>query len=296
MEKTNVYQMVTDRIIEQLSKGIIPWQKPWSGGENCAINYVTRKPYSLLNQMLLGLDGEYLTFNQVKSLGGSIRKGAKSRIVVFYCNQTSLKQTVKLIDDNGDEHDEVRTVTTLLKFPILKHYRVFHINDCNGIETKYIQGNEHQHNPVEEAENIISNYLQREKSLKFNTAITDEAFFSPLTDTVSVPAMSQYEVVEEYYSTTFHELTHSTMIEKRCNRKNDILMAAFGSDDYSKEELVAEIGSAMLCNIAGLDNEKAFNNSVAYIKCWMDRIKSDNKLIIRAAAKAEQSTKYILNQ
>ena len=95
MEKVNVYQMVTDRIIEELQKGIIPWHKPWSGAglaDGGAVNYVTQKPYSMLNQMLLGRGGEYLTFKQIKDLGGNVKKGAKSQMVVFFTMVSSWKK------------------------------------------------------------------------------------------------------------------------------------------------------------------------------------------------------------
>jgi antirestriction protein ArdC len=111
---------------------------------------------------------------------------------------------------------------------------------------------------------------------------------------VVVPMLGQYQIVEEYYSTTFHELTHSTMPEYRCNRKNEMGIAAFGSESYSKEELVAELGSAMICNAINIDSEKAFKNSVAYLHGWLSKLKNDNKMIIWAASKAEKAAKYIM--
>ena len=88
--KTDIYQIITDRIVKQLENGIIPWRKPWHGVADGARSYITGKPYSLLNQILLEDDGEYITYNQAKKLGGNVRKGAKSKFVVFY--QTFLKE------------------------------------------------------------------------------------------------------------------------------------------------------------------------------------------------------------
>lgn len=283
-ENRNVYQMVTDRIIEQMEKGVIPWQRPWSGGiMGGAINYVTRRPYSLLNQMLLGRAGEWLTFNQVKDQGGSIKKGAKSEMVVFFT-------LVPYKDEDGKE-DEDRF------FPLLRYYRVFHINDTTGIESKIEQGEQEEEKlePIDAAEKIITGYLQREPKLKFqNNLPSAQAYYSPLSDKVVVPMLSQYDEPAEYYSTTFHELVHSTMKADRCNRaESRQAIAAFGDEAYSREELVAEIGSAMLCDTAGIECEKAFKNSVAYIQGWLKKLKDDNHAIVWAASRAEKAAQYV---
>lgn len=298
MEKVNVYQMVTDRITEELEKGIIPWHKPWSGAglaDGGAINYVSRKPYSMLNQMLLGREGEYLTFKQIKDLKGNVKKGAKSSMVVFFTMITHGKK--KTQDENGNEV-EVTTAKEYL-IPVLKYYRVFHIDDCEGIDTK-IKADEPIENevePIEAAENIINGYLSREKKLKFqNNKPSDRAYYSPMFDKVVVPMLSQYAIPEEYYSTTFHELTHSTIPPYRCDRKAENDHAFFGNEDYSREELVAELGSAMICNAIGIDCEKAFKNSVAYIQSWLKALKNDNKMIVWAASRAEKAAKYIIGE
>ena len=289
-ESRNVYQMVTDRVIEQMRQGIIPWQRPWTGGGGC-VNYVSRKPYSHLNQLLLGRPGEWLTFKQIQECGGHIKKGAKASFVVFYA-QRVVSNTKHIKDEEtGEERDE--QVESLK--PVLRYYNVFHIDDCEGIESKMQQGDDEcKLQPVERAEQIIGGYVSREQGLKFiNDKVTGSAYYSPATDTVVVPMMSQYEIVEEYYSTTFHELTHSTMTADRCDRSHDLKHAAFGTETYSREELVAELGSAMLCNIAGLDCAKAFKNSVAYIQGWSRKLMDDNRAIVWAAARAEKAARYI---
>lgn len=282
-----IYEIITNKFIEQLEKGVVPWQKPWSmnngNANDVAISYTTRKPYSLLNQMLLGWrTGEYLTFKQIQSLKGSVKKGAKSQMVVFY---TPIKVTEK---DKVTNEDIEKTI------PCLKYYNVFHIEDTIGIASKIeCAETENESTPIECAENLIQGYLSREKNLKFiNDRLTDKAYFAPLQDLVQVPTMKQFKVVEEYYSTTFHELTHSTMTEKRCNRKTN---CNFGSELYSKEELVAEIGSAFLCSLAGIDNTKIFTNSVAYIQSWLKALKNDTKLVVIASSQAEKAVKYIAN-
>lgn len=285
----NVYQMVTDRVIEQMKKGIIPWQRPWTGTAG-TINYVTRKPYSLLNQMLLGREGEWITFKQLKERGGSIKKGAKAGIVVFYGKYTYTKEE----KEDGQETTVVKEHT----IPVLRYYNVFHIDDCTGIESKLeSKPAAVATEPIGNAEAIIDGYVGREEGLTFkNDQPSNRAYYNPFSDTVVVPMLSQYTIVEEYYSTTFHEFTHSTMAESRCNRKKENALAAFGSKNYSREELVAELGSAMLCTVAGLNSDKAFKNSVAYIQGWLKALANDNKMIVWAASRAEKAARYIMGE
>lgn len=283
---TDIYQIVTDRILEQLEQGVIPWQKPWHGGLEGAISYATGRPYSLLNQFLLGREGEYLTFKQVKELGGKVKEGAKSQMVVFF-KLFPTKDFRKKKNEQGEE--EMEEVQKMI--PVLRYYNVFHIEDCEGVKSK-LNGEKPvcTLKPVEQAEKVIADYYGREKCT-LEVKKSDKAFYSPLHDSVTVPMMEQYDLVEEYYSTIFHETGHSTGHVSRLNRE---LGGMFGSDKYSKEELVAEMVSAFLCQKCGLDNDKAFKNSVAYIDGWAKKLKGDNKFIVSAASKAEKAVKYIL--
>lgn len=292
MEKTNtkvnVYQMVTDRIIEKLKSGIIPWHQPWGGvkgnTDGMAISYVTRRAYSMLNQWLLGEPGEYLTFNQIKQLGGTIKKGEKSKFVVFYT-----RAEYKIKDEKTGEE-------TLASYPLLRYYNVWHLSQTDGIPTKV--GTETKDDkPMMDsnADAVILAYLMRETSLKFqNNKPSDRAYYSPSLDMVVVPMPEQYKQIAEYYSTTFHELTHSTMKESRCNREEVRGGVFFGSETYSREELVAEMGSAMLCSATGVDTEKSITNSAGYIQSWMKSLRNDPKMIVWASARAEKAARYIL--
>lgn len=118
-----ICQMVTDRLIAEMEKGVIPWTKPWHGSAG-AISHTTGKPYSLLNQFVLGRKGEYITFNQCKAEGGSVKKGAKGCPVVFW-KQFKITET----DENGETKEKL--------IPLLKYYTVFHIDDCEGIKAKW---------------------------------------------------------------------------------------------------------------------------------------------------------------
>jgi len=285
---TNLYQMVTDRIVAQMEKGIIPWHKPWVNtvtGEARFINYVSRQPYSGINCFLLDKTGEWLTLKQANACGGHVRKGEKSSMVVFFKMQKHTEE-----DKDGNKVE--------VSFPMLRSYNVFHISQCEGIESKMTETDESSltdERSNENAERIINDYVNREATLTYHCDMpSNRAYYAPGADEVVVPMKRQYEDIAEFYSTAFHELTHSTLIESRCNRKGAEL-CMFGSQEYSREELVAEIGSAMLVQTAGIDAEKAFRNSVAYLQGWAKHLKSDPRAIVVAAGKAQKACEYILH-
>lgn len=279
--KINVYDMVTDRIIAELEKGNIPWrwQRPWTGVRSGAYNRITKKPYSIINQMLLKHSGEYASFKQWTDLGGHIRKGEKSEIVVFW----KIFESKETNPDTGE--------IEIKKIPLLRYYNVFHISQVEGVKPLEVPFKEVE--PIEEAEKIITMYVNREH-IDFNECVSNEAYYSPSQDKVVVPMKEQYNLVNEYYSTTFHELTHSTGHKNRLDRLETEAVASFGSETYSKEELVAEIGSATLMNVTGIETPKTFKNSTAYIQGWLQVLKNDNKFIVSASSKAEKAVNYIL--
>lgn len=283
MAGKSVYEMVTERIINQLEQGIIPWQKPWTGVRSGAYNRISKKSYSLINQMMLKHDSEYATFKQWESLGGHVRKGEKSEIVVFW-KITPVEETKE------DGTKEVKQI------PLLRYYNVFHISQVDGVEP--LKEDElDQIEPIEKAENVLHDYWTRE-NIKVEHKAGDRAYYSPAHDMICLPLFEQFTDTSEYYSTAFHESVHSTMKESRCYRAEDRKgkLVAFGSDDYSKEELVAEIGSANILNILGIETTKSFRNSAAYIQNWLSVLKNDVKFIVSASSKAEKAVKYILGE
>lgn len=277
----NVYEMVTERIIEQLEHGIIPWQKPWTGSKNGAYNRVSMKPYSILNQMILQHSGEYATFKQWTEAGGHIRKGARSEIVTFW--------KMQLVEEEEEDGTKVKK-----QIPLLRYYNVFHISQVDGVEPKEKMELQ-EHEPIEEAERVKLEYMERE-DLQIYERITDKAFYAPTFDYIEVPCKEQYERIEEFYSTLFHEMIHSTGHYTRLNRLESGASARFGSAIYSKEELIAEIGSAMVLNRLEIETEKTFKNSTAYIQSWLRVLRNDNKFIVSASSRAEKAVKYILNE
>lgn len=247
MNNNSVYQIVTDHIIAQMEKGIIPWNKPWHGSQSGAVSHSTGRPYSLLNQFLLERPGEYATFNQIKAAGGKVKKGEKSSVVVFW-KQVKVKDTDPT---TGEETEKL--------IPMLRYYNVFNLDQCEGIEPKYFHPAEHL-DPIAEGEKVIIDYVTA-SGVKFQPELGDSAYYSPTRDLVVVPLLEQYSNPNEYYNTAFHELTHSTGHVSRLNRLTTGAAAAFGGTDYSKEELTAELGSAYLMNHCGINTESTERNS-----------------------------------
>lgn len=279
----SVYEMVTERIISQLEQGVIPWKKPWTGIKSGAYNRVSKKSYSLLNQMILKHEGEYATFKQWTDLGGHIRKGEKSEIVVFW----KIQPVEETTEDGTKEIKQI---------PLLRYFNVFHISQVEGVEP-LAKDELHDIEPIEKAEKVLYSYWTRE-SITVEHIKGDDAYYSPTRDLIRLPLFEQFTEANEYYSTAFHESVHSTMKENRCNRAEDRKgkLVAFGSDDYSKEELVAEIGSASIMNIIGVETKKSFRNSSAYIQNWLSVLKNDVKFIVSASSKAEKAVNYILGE
>lgn len=274
----NVYEMVTDRVISALESGNIPWEKPWGGCRSGAYNFITRKSYSLMNQMLLKHRGAYGTFKQWTEKGGKIRKGEKSEIVVFW-----KFQIVEEENEDGEKEEK--------KIPILKYYNVFHISQVEGVTVKEEELPEVK--PIESAEKIKREYVEREH-IRILEYTTNEAFYSPAGDFIQVPERGQYRDANEFYSTLYHEMVHSMGHKSRLNRlERD---AHFGNEIYSKEELVAELGAAFLMNLLGIEKKKTFRNSTAYIQNWIQVLKNDPRFVVSAAGKAEKAVHYIMGE
>ena len=270
----DIYGEITNRIISEMEQGIIPWKKPWIAS-GAAVSHTTGKPYSLLNQMLLGRPGEYITFKQCLQEGGHVRKGAKAKMVVFW-------KFLPVIDENTQEEKQV---------PFLRYYNVFHLDDTEGIAARHIPAKPNTATADEAAESIIAAYVKRE-GVSLEHQEGNVAFYQPALDRVVLPLLSQFAETAEYYSTAFHELTHSTGHMKRLARLDS--PANFGSESYSKEELIAEIGSAALVHHVGLETPQSFRNSAAYIQGWLRALKNDKHFIVSAAGKAEKAVDYIL--
>jgi antirestriction protein ArdC len=278
-----VYQVITDRVIALLQQGTVPWQKPWQGAELAPQNLVSRKPYRGVNVFLLHAmsytSPYWLTFKQARGLGGHIRMGEKACPVVFW----------KWLDVERDGEKE--------RVPFLRYYSVFNVAQCEGIEghvPSATGATRREHSAVETAERIVQGMPKR-PLIKHGQA---QAFYHPIDDYIGMPSPEQFRSGEDYYSVLFHELTHASGHESRLARKgvtgSDGQWGAFGSQSYSKEELVAEMGAAFLCGHAGIV-ERTIDNSAAYVASWLSRLKDDCKLVVQAAAQAQKAADFILS-
>lgn len=278
----NVFEIVTEQILTLLGNGIIPWRKPWTSKIRFPRNLVTGKLYRGINIWLL-LASSYaspywLTFNQVKALKGTIKKGERSSIVVFW----NFKEIEEVNQNTGEMEKK--------NIPYLKYYRVFNVLQCEGIS--YPDQLEESHvDPITEAEAIIDGYHGKPEIKHGFT----KACYNPIEDIVKMPTISAFINQEEYLSVLFHEIVHSTGVETRLNRETLTKPAPFGSKSYAREELVAEMGAAYLCGISGIAHA-TIENSAAYIQGWRDSISKDSKLVVLAAVQAQKAVNYILCQ
>lgn len=279
MKTNEIYAMVTDRIINELKKGIIPWFKPWTGA-NGAYSRATGRNYSLLNQWLMP-EGEYATFNQVKKEGGNIIKGSKGYPVVFW----------KIY--KKEETDPETGEKVLVNIPCLKYYTVFNIETQTDLEKKHNRvGLGSNFKPIEAAEKVKDNYIEG-AGIGFREVEGDRAYYEPFADRVTLPMKAQFVNVAEYYSTLFHEFAHSTGHKSRLNRGLETA-AGFGSEDYSREELVAELTSCGILANLGIETKTSFRNNAAYIQSWLEALKNDNKMIVWASGRAEKAYDLIM--
>jgi antirestriction protein ArdC len=283
----DVYQVITDRIIAQLERGVVPWQKPWQGGEQMPRNLISRHEYRGVNVFLLHAmcfeSPFWLTYKQASELGGHVKKGEHACPVVFW---------KRLQKDDSSEPDGKKTI------PFLRYYSVFNVAQCEDIPPDKIpvqNGNQREHCPITEAENIVA-AMPKKPEIRHGGG---RACYSPSLDCVTMPKPETFCSGQDYYSVLFHELTHSTGHESRLNRKGvgatDGEWSAFGSSPYAREELVAEMGAAFLSGHAGII-ERTLDNSAAYIQSWLARLKEDRRLIVQAAAQAQRAADFILGR
>jgi len=269
----DIYEIVTNRIIEQLDKGIVPWRKPWAIKK--AVNYVTGKPYRGINMLLLD-EGEYASFNQIKKAGGKVKKGAKSEIVVFY--QAIEKKSKDEVDENGDP--------VIVTKRIFRYTPVFKIGEqTEGLELRHT---DKQISTIISGEQVSKSYLTREN---ISVSSGKKASYSPKEDKITVPHISNFDSSSDYYATLYHEMVHSTGHESRLKRD---IKNKFGDDKYSKEELIAELGGAFLCAETGIKID--YTNTSAYIGSWKKRLKEDKSLIVCASKQAQKAVKLILGE
>jgi antirestriction protein ArdC len=270
---TSVYEIITSQILAELEKGEVPWRKPWKTLP--PVNLISKKPYRGINVFLLRFAGYgsqfWLTFNQAKQLGGNVRRGEHGSKIVFW-------KFDRYETETADGETEER------KSAFLRYYTLFNLEQTEGLKALLTLPPAF---PIESAEKVV-------KGMPNPPAFEQDslAAYIPSRDTVTMPSRKAFDSQAEYYSTLFHELTHATGHAKRLAREGFDTPQQFGNESYSREELIAEMGSAMLCGVAGIE-QSALANSAAYLKTWIARLKSDSKLVISAASSTQKAADYI---
>jgi len=280
---SKVYEVINNRIMEILEQGTIPWRKPWNAESNMPKNLISHKEYRGINHFLLACmpyeSPYWLTFKQVQDKGGNVRKGEKSVPVIFW----------KWI--GGNDLDNMENSDTGKKVPILKYYNVFNLDQTEGISMPEPKEAHNDHHTLVEPERIVKD-MPLKPDIRFGG---NQACYSPEHDFIQLPHLHTFESPEEYYSTMFHEIIHATGHTRRLGRRSLQETSYFGSHEYSKEELVAEMGAAFICGLSGIE-QRTIENSAAYIQGWLRELKNDKTLLIQAAAQAQKAADYILNR
>ena len=281
----NVYEIVTEKIVKLLEQGIVPWRKPWTS-TGLPRNLVSKKPYRGINYFLLSaskyVSPLWLTYRQANELGGHIRKGEESTAVVFW-----------KIEDAKRGTNDLDTEKNRRRF-LLRYYRLFNLEQCElpqAVLEKLPKIETHEHDPIEAAEKIIAGMPNPPEIQHAGS----KAFYSSITDRITLPPRELFISAEEEMATEFHEISHATGSPKRLNRESIAEAAPFGSEIYAAEELVAEMSAAYLCAEAGI-SPAVIDNQAAYVAGWLKKLRDDRRLVVHAAAQAQKAADYILGR
>lgn len=272
----SVYDIITDKFITELEKGVVPWRKPWRGA-GWPVNGQTGHEYSGSNLFLLSVApyscNRWVTYKQAVALGGNVRCGEKGWPIVFW----------KFLEKETPAGEKKQ-------LPLLRYYTVFNLEQCENIANTGGTESGADIQPIESADNFLTaakGFIPEVKHAE------GRAFYSPKLDYINVPAASMFDSAEEYYGTLFHEIVHSTGHESRLNREGvGHGQQSFGSGVYSREELVAEIGAAFCCHETGI-LPAVIDNSIAYVGNWLKQLKNDKTLILWASTRAFNAFRYI---
>lgn len=282
----SVYEKITERIITTLEAGIIPWRKEWkTAGKSSGLPFNLKTGVAYKGANVISLlcspyaSNGWCTYKQALELGYQVRKGEKSSPIVFWSFPDKKK---------AGESSESKSA-----FAFAKQYNVFNIEQLDGVPESLPFDDAQPFNAIEEAESIVAAFMASASHPTFAHG-GSRAYFRPSADHVQMPIQSDFHSAEGYYATLFHEFIHSTGIKSRCNRPELVTMTNFGDEEYSKEELTAEFGSAFLCAEAGIANDERLANSAAYIQSWVKVLKNDNTMVVRAAQLAQRAANFVM--
>lgn len=294
-----IYQLVTERILDLLQQGVVPWKKPWktSGTLVPPSNLVSRRPYRGINVFLLIAQHfgspYWVTFKQALDLGGHVRQGERGTPIVFW----------RIDNETAVDTEEVFTPERRRRI-LLRYYTVFNVDQCDGIEDPGDATSDapRAFDPIPACSAVYAN-MPNPPKLRHGG---ERAFYFRGDDRVQLPKPEAFSSPHSYYSTLLHELAHATGHPSRLDRfAEEDDASGFGSPAYAREELVAEMTAAMLCGVLGIapvkveaispsGREELLESSAAYIQHWRDVLKADNRAVVIAAARAQKAADYIL--
>ena len=294
-------QKVSDEIIDQIKRGVAPWQKPWKPGEEIsAENFSSGQKYSGGNSLYLMSrairdgrgDNRWGTYNQIREAGGQIRKGEKGTQVLFFTDRNS--RVAK--DEKGQtmKNKEGKTIYEEQKreTPICKQYTVFNVEQAEGLELKPREG---QVRPEWDAHRDAEKVIAASGPTVEHVA-GDRAYYRMAEDKVVLPEPSQFPTRNGYYQTALHECGHATGHPDRMNRETlkEGLANGFGSPEYAREELRAEISAMMTGERVGVGHDP--QRGAAYVENWVKVLEKDPHEIHRAARDAQKMTDHLMNR
>ncbi len=287
---SKAYLAVTDRIIQVIEEtNDLPWHRPWRRGRKMLIgrNHLSQRHYRGINAFTTALftdiagydSNDWLTFKQAAMAGGNVRRGEKGIPIVFF----SL-----LARESSEGSNELSRA-----IPFAKYSVVFNACQCEGITyTPLSVPNEpeYQHDPIARAESLISAFRDKPR---ISHETPDQAFYTPILDKINVPALSEFREREAYYATLFHEFVHATGHKTRLARKSITEGHGYGTHDYSKEELIAELGSCFLSSEAGIISQ-TLHSSAAYIHHWLKVLRENPHWLVQSANAAQRAVEFLM--
>jgi len=293
-----VYAVIADRILNALELGTVPWRKPWRSDprDGGPMNFISRRGYRGINVVILSLTARSMgwpdlwsTKKGIVQVGGRIDREEMRRYspVTFWLPRR-WRERVEDPAAPGGWREEERA------YWFARFYQVWNIAQTNLIDDpRYMRPPEpvHDFSPIERAESAVAGMPDPPRIEHRGS----QAQYRPGSDTVVMPKPNQFESSEHYYSTLFHELTHSTGHRKRLDRPEINQFDVWGDDTYAREELVAEFGASFLCGACGIDNSDLLDNSAAYIAYWKKRIREEPGLVVTAAHGGQRAADYILD-
>ena len=280
----DIHRAIADKVIEAMETSGKNWAKHWAvPASEQPVSMSTGKAYRGINWLLLGIarsehryqSGRWATYKQWKGLGAQVRAGEKGEMVILY--------KPILIDEKKDGKKTGEKVNVRL----IRAFTVFNADQVDGYA---IPKNDDGFEWAEMPATVADDLAERAGAVVGHND-KSSAFYIPSQDRINMPEQCQFDAAEGYAATLLHELTHWSGHETRCDRK---LKNSFGTKDYAKEELVAELGAAMMCGSLGISPEPREDHA-KYLNGWIERLKDDPKVILSAAAKANQAAEWIFD-